>query len=85
MVFTFLLLWLSPLIQEKEKKSESVYLKEKMVWEKGSEEQLDNESTIFKQVNIKQTSIFILFFFVYNSQLNYTCLSNVLFKWAISL
>lgn len=49
-------------LREGEKKSENVYLKEKTAWESGSEEKLGNESTVFKQVNIKQTDQFLFYF-----------------------
>lgn len=55
-----------------------------MVLERGSKEQLGID-LLFLNKSILNKYINSIFLFAYNSQLNYTCLSNVLFKWAIAL
>lgn len=50
-----------------------------MVLERGSKEQLGID-LLFLNKSILNKYIYSIFLFAYNSQLNYTCLSNVLFK-----
>lgn len=83
MVFTFFILWLFPLLREREKKSKNICLKKKNGIRR-SEEQLGldrlllSKSILHKQINS-------IFHFAYKLQLNYTYHLNVPFKWAIAL